>query len=321
MISKLVHVCTVLYLLSVCQQVYAVTLVYNLRIRRAFNLSAALDQEKKALRVATVLPLMYNRTRIITDNNNLDLVSYECRCVRGSLFNLRYISAHSGYSWWAEVTTAVAKECAKSRGAVDFTACRTGVDDIVVTGGYSRHIHKRAQYVLYGLVGFPTRRKVTLLERYDTFLGTRFFSVGLGIEFSYSLVQSLKKSCVLVLQSRFLHFFKRSWYPILPADAILQPGDVIDLLCTVQYRKSKNIIEVGYNPAWFVNQAVLLSTGPVMHKKEFMRQGAYASFNHVYPKFPVIDRPVILGVGLSSTRSKQFNTSIKTYWFNVSTIF
>ena len=300
----------------------AVSLVYNLRIRRAFNLSAALgSDEKKSLFVVTALPIVYKRTRTITDptldTSILDNSTYEKRCVTGSLFNMRYVSPHS---WWLEMTTAVAKERACSRGALEFNACRKGFDDIVFTGGSVMHLSKNAQCVIYALAGFPTRRCVTPLEAHDTFLGTRFFSVGAGLEFSYSFFSTLAQSCFVVVQTRIIHFFKRRWDPILPANAFIKPGDVVDVLLTLNYRKRKNIFEVGYNPTWFLHQAVLLPTGPVLGK-EHQRQGVYASFNRVFIKFPLIRRPVILGTGINNTWSRRFNTHINSYWVNISVIF
>ena len=298
------------------QTVDAITLVYNMKIRRVFAASALLRKEKKSIWVATAVPIIYKRERHIVDE---DLGINICEKIKsgGSLFNLRYVRSKT---WWLEATTGIEKERVTSQSAQPFTASRTGLDDIVISGGHNMFFKENIQFVLYGIAGFPTRRNVTLQEAQNALVGTRFFSLGVGAELSYSFVNTLKKSFIVLFQSRFLHFFKRNWSPILPAGAKIQPGNVTDLLFTAQYRKRRNIFEAGYNPTFFTNQAVILKTVTIKGKNS-VRNSIYANFAHICKNFPILTTPVIVGAGFSLGESERFDTKNRALWLNISTIF
>jgi hypothetical protein len=304
---------------SLSYEISAITLLYNLKVRRAFGLgdtALVVGKEKKSRWIATAVPIVYKRDRHIVDNR-LGIDVCEKRIVGGSILNLRYVSSKS---WWLEATTSVQREHGTSRGTTTFKASRTGFDDVIIEAGYNMMPTKDSQFVLYGLAGFPTRRKVTLLDTYDPFVGTRFFGLGVGSEISYSFINTLKKSFMALVQARFLHFFNRRWFPILPCNAKIQPGNTIDLLFTLQYRKGKNIFETGYNPIFFTNQAALLKTGKIK-AKNYVRQSVYASFAHVFPKVPLVKKPLIVEAGFSLARADRFHVKIVVGWLSISLVF
>ncbi len=295
----------------------ATTLVYGLRIRRAFALGAAAAQNGKTLKIVTsFVPIFYKRTRHIMDDRVVPIDLREETHVNGALINIRLLEK----SWFLEFTTGVEKETVCFNGTSVFKNSRTGLDDIVISGGYNFFPENKFQFVAFGLAGFPTRRKVSPLEDHGTLIGTRFFSLGFGTEFSYSLVSTLKESFTAILQNRFLHFFTRRFFPILPCDALIQPGNTIDILLALQYRHKRTVVEGGYNPTFFTNQAILLATGKVAGEN-FVRHGVYASFIHLFKKFPVIPTPVSLGAGISLSHADKLDSDTTTIWINFTTIF
>lgn len=294
----------------------ATTLVYNMRIRRAFTLGAAFIKRKKAIWVATGLPIFYKRERDIVDmQRGFDFNEHDV--VGGSLFNVRYISPHS---WWVEATTGIAKERNYVCGTPAFNSSRVGFDDVVLSGGYNMQFDANTQFVVYGLTGFPTRREVTLEETFNTFVGTRFFSLGVGTEFSYSFINTLKESLVIIFQNRFLHFFDRCWFPILPRNATIEPGNATDLLFTLQYRHKRNILESGYNPTFFTNQAVVVD-GKRTESESFVRQGFYINYAHICKKFSLFDKQTIVGTGFNMGKTNRFDTQQFIWWTQLSVVF
>ena len=222
---------TLASVLLLCFQVEAVTLVYNMKVRRVFNIEPVLERMKSRV-VLSAVPIVFWRKRHLIDTRT-SLDGREKRRVGGSLFNLRYIiSKH----WWLEATTAVAADHGTFTGTDAFHASRFGLDDLVLAGGYRHFIGKRGQCVLYGLVGLPTRRKVELEDRHGPLVGTRFYSVGIGLEGSYSFISETKRSFAAIAQSRIIHGFNRSWFPVLPQGSEIQPGNGTDLLFTLQFR-------------------------------------------------------------------------------------
>jgi hypothetical protein len=296
---------------------HAVTLVYNMKIRRVFNVSAILGKKDKPVWIATALPIAYTRSRHIVDPA-LGVNVYDKRIAGGSLFNLRYIGPQQ--SWWFEITTGLEKERVQSHGTTNICASRLGIDDIILSGGRAFFPNKKTQYVVYGLAGFPTRRKLTLAERYDTLVGTRFFGLGLGAEASYAIIQSVQQSLIMIGQARFVHFFNRKWYPILPCNAQIEPGNLTDILASVQYRRGKNIFETGYNVTLFSNQAVVVPPQKITTHL-FIRQSAYATYSRMFKEFPVLKIPLLLGAGFNIGHAQRFNTKIYAYWLNISTAF
>lgn len=299
------------------QQLLPATLVYSMRIRRSFALDIPSAKKKKHFLVSAV-PILYKRTRAINDIRlSLPVNIYEKNTIGGTLFNVRYVPSKK---WWFEVTTGIEKETVVATGTSSFTVSRTGLDDIIFAGGHTKFLSKHAQFGMYAIGGIPAERKVQPLELYNTLVGTRFFSVGAGAEFSYSFINSLPRTVFVVGQVRGLHFFDRRWTPILPADATIQPGDVIDVLCAFNYREKRNIVEAGYSPTFFVHQAVKLPEQTV-RGPNFVRHSVYATATHVFMKSYVLKKPLILGIGTNFSWAHRFNTRIVTCWLNATYVF
>lgn len=300
-----------------CESIHAITLVYNMKIRRAFDLSTSLGESSKPLWIATVLPIIYKRDRHIV-NETLQLDVCEKRLSGGALLNLRFIPERA---WWLELSTGIEKEHVESHGSVGLKASRAGFDDVLLTAGHNFFLSDRMQFVIYGLGGVPTRRKVTTQDAQDTLVGTRFYGAAAGWEFSYNFLHKQpKRACIGIIQNRFLHFFNRSWAPLLPCDAKIQPGNVTDILFTLHYRERASIFEIGYNPTIFTNQAVLLKTGPVK-SDTFVRQGMFANVSHMWRCVPVLNMPFLLGTGVNISRAKRYDTKIFSCWLNFTTLF
>lgn len=311
---------SLLFFCILFMQIRANTLVYNMRIRRIFSLgdhssNSSLNQ-KKSKSLISVVPITYKRKRHIVDmQRNIDV--FEKRKTNGAILNFRFIQDRK---WWLEVTTGIEKEKACYIGSNNFKAHRTGLDDIVFSGGYVFKPHKDTQFVLYGLFGIPTKKNVTILEIHEPLVGTRFKSLGIGSELSYSFINKIEESLIFIFQNRFVHFFNRDWFPILPKGSKIQPGNITDLLFTIQYRRLKNSFEMGYNPTFFTNQGVIVQNQKTL-TETFIRQSVYFSYLHLFKKFPIIKQPGALGTGLSISRSKRFETKIFIWWVNFSLLF
>lgn len=294
----------------------ASTLPYNMRIRRMFDVERSLLKKKKPLWIGTAVPIVQERTRHIVDPQiAADL--HDKSLIGGSLFNIRYVHSES---WWAEVTTGLEKETMCARGTTNLNASRAGLDDIVVASGYNMFPSDDAQFSLYGVAGFPTKKHVTAEEKFNTLVGTRFYSLGAGAEFAYNFVHTQECTLAGIFQVRFLHFFPRCWVPILPRDAKIQPGNATDVLITGHYHYDNTRIEAGYNPTFFTDQAVRLSTGTV-HGPRFTRHNIYGTIAHGWQDFPGLHIPLVLGTGLSIGRSKRFDVKITTFWVSLTTLF
>jgi len=175
------------------------------------------------------------------------------------------------------------------------------------------------QIVAYGIAGFPTYRAVSAADQFDTPVGTRFFGLGGGGEISYSFIKQRAQALIGIIQTRFVHFFNRHWSPILPCDARIQPGNITDLVLLLQYRKKKNVFEVGYNPTFFTNQAVLLST-QTLKTDTFVRNSVYANYVHLFERLPLIGMPGGFGAGINLGRSDRFDTNIFACWLNMTVL-
>ncbi len=298
----------------ICFQLKAVTLVYNMKVRRVFNIEPVLERMKSRL-ILTAVPIVFLRKRHLIDTRT-SLNNREKRRVGGSLFNLRYvISKH----WWLEATTGVEADHGTFTGTDAFHASRFGVDDLVFAGGYRHFIGERGQCVIYGLAGFPTRRKITLEDRHGPLVGTRLYSVGIGLEGSYSFISELKRSFAAIAQGRFIHGFNREWFPILPQGSEIQPGNFTDLLFTLQYREKRTVIEGGFNATIFSNQAIILPTETI-NSDTFYRYGAYLRLSHAILQ-AWFNKPFIFSVGFGANRSKKFDLKTFTGWISGSIVF
>ena len=292
----------------------AVTLVYNMKVRRVFNIEPVLERMKSRL-ILTAVPIVYRRKRHLIDTRT-SLDDRETRTVGGSLLNLRYvISKH----WWLEATTGIESDHGNFTGTDPFHASRFGFDDLVLAGGYRHFIGERGQCVLYGLVGIPTRTKLTLEDRHGPLVGTRLYGVGVGIEGSYSFISELKRSFAAIAQARIIHGFNRSWFPVLPEGSRIQPGNGTDLLFTLQFRERRTIIEGGFNATIFSNQAIILPTETVS-SDTFTRYGGYLTLSHAIPQ-AWFNKPFIMGIGCSGNHTKKLDSTVVTAWIYGSIVF
>jgi hypothetical protein len=301
------------------ETVYSVSLVYNMKIRRAISAHVFehIFPGKTNFWLLTALPIVYTRSRhIVAPLTSQDL--YEKTLLAGSVFNVRFLAPHY---WWLEFTTGLENQTDHTCGTQTFKDSRTGFDDIVLTAGKNFFFHdEKGQISFYAIGGVPTKFQVTPQETYDTLVGTRFFGLGAGGELSYSFIKSLKQALIGILQARCVHFFDRAWSPILPCGAQIQPGNLTDLFLIMQYRHKVNIFEVGYNPTFFTNQAALLPTEKIK-SPNIVRNSFYANFIHVFKKSLLLKKPGGIGTGINISRSETFDTKIFAWWINLSLLF
>lgn len=298
------------------QNFHAVTLLYSMRIRRIFDISEALSNGRKSNLIVSAVPIYYQRNTSVVDDT-LGINTCESRKVGGSIFNFRYASASS---WWFEATTAIATEHLRATGMPTLSASRSGLDDIVISAGYNMFPAKDMQLVPYIIAGFPTHWDVTTAEIQGTLLGTRFYSAGAGLEFSYGFINTLPRALNLIIQLRFLHLFDRHFFPILPCEGTIHPGNVTDALFTIQYREKKGIFEIGYNPTFFTNQAIHLPTETI-EGENFVRHSVYFDYAHAFPTSFLCQKPLILGAGCNVGWSKRLDTKIFSCWLNITVVF
>ncbi len=307
---------TVVALLFQTYQLHSYPLVYSMKIRRSFGTDLFAALNLKNLVLFTGLPLYYWRDRKIIVPS-LEQNIHEKLTAAGAIFNLYAMTQHH---WWAELTTGLETQKVKAEGTSNFKNSKTGWDDIILTIGKNFFTDSKTQIATYVLAGFPIGKTVTPLESLGVLVGSRLFGLGAGAEFSYAFMQSAERSFIGLLQARFVHFFSRSWFPILPIDARLQPGNMTDLFLIAQYRVKKNIVEIGYNPTFFTNQAALFKEGKVVNPN-FSRNSFYANYTHLLPHFPVLNIPGALGLGMSVSKANLFDAKSASVWFNMTFLF
>jgi hypothetical protein len=305
-----------LFFVVFSSSLHGVTLVYNLRIRRIFNIPLVIERLKKKSRwPITAVPIFSTRESHITDKRTL-LDTREKRGTGGILFNARYILSPN---WWAEITTGIETDHASFKGSDTFSASRTGFDDIVISGGYRYFLGDKIQLVGYGLIGLPTQYKIDLHDRFGPLLGTRIYTLGGGTEASYSFISTLNRSFAAIAQTRFLHGFNRKWNPILPEGSKIQPGNSTDILLTLQYREKRLIIEGGYDATLFTNQALILPTQKI-ETDAVVRHSAYLTLSYVWLK-AFFNKPFVFGTGFNVNRSKTFDAKTVTSWLYGTIVF
>lgn len=293
----------------------AVTLVYNLRIRRAFNISGLLEQ-KRTVWPISVVPIFYVRNShgVIDIQNNTTVD--EKRRVGGALFNARCVP---NKHWFVEATTGLETDHGSFKGKHGFEASRTGLDDLVLSGGYRYFCGENVQLVAYGVAGLPLRRKIEEDDKFTPLVGTRLYTLGIGGEASYSFFSSKAHSCAAIFQGRFLHSFNRSWFPILPEGSKIQPGNVSDLFFILQMRYKLTVFELGYDLTLFTNQAIILPIKKIDANTQ-VRHSGVATVSHGWLETP-IGKPCILSLGISASHSKTFDANTISVWLNGTIVF
>lgn len=303
-----------LLLLSV--NIDAVTLVYNLKIRRAVDANAFINKDDGVSWLVTALPIVYARKRHIVDTS-IDQNICEKSLNAGAIFNIRGITPDH---WWIELTTGLENQTVKNSGTINNHMSRTGLDDIVLTAGKNFIVSDRTQLVGYGLAGFPTRTKISLCEALSPLVGSRFFGLGVGGEASYAFMKSLKRAFIGVLEARFVHFFNRKWFPVFPCDSQIEPGNLTDVFLLLRYREKMDVFEMGYNATFFTQQATLLH-GIRVDAPNFLRNSLYLNYLHVFKKSLFLKRPGAIGTGLNIGRAKFLDTKIISGWVNFTLLF
>ncbi len=311
-----------LFVLSITQSTHPITLLYSMKIRRVFaGALQRLDDRHKRIWAFTVLPIVYARQRHFT-NQSPCVDIREKRLLVGALLNLRCVLSEH---YWFEITTAFENERGKAKGISEnplLPFCKNvnelGMDDITFEAGYHMYPSEKLQLDAYIISGFPTHTRISKKDTLGTYIGTRFIGLGAGMEISYSFIESLRRSLIFITQARYVHFFDRNWFPVLPCGSTIQPGDTIDFLAALRYREKWDKIEIGYNPTWFVNQAVKIPDQGKVRSKDFMRNGAYINWNHTFDR---PEHPIVLGAGTAFNVSSFAHTRIYNGWISVTFIF
>lgn len=314
--SFMIRVLLIIAFFGLQSHLWATSLVYSMRIRRAFNLRGLSANGARSTTAISAVPIYVQRNRTIAKPEqqiNFD----EERKIAGSVFNVRYSAPQH---WWVEFTTALADEWFRTRGTTNNAASKFKLDDIVIGVGHNIFATDDLQFVWYGIGGVPTSWTLSRDEIQDTFVGTKFFSLGAGSEFSYSLVRNPKSSLILLFQNRLIHFFNRSWQPILQPCGKIQPGNAIDLLFSIMYRFTMNLVEFGYNPTFFNNQGLILPNEKI-NNEPFVRNAVYARYSHLFKDAFGGRRPLFVGTGFSYSRARFTQASIYSVWGTLGIVF
>lgn len=292
----------------------AVTLVYNLKVRRMFALQFVLTKMKPRIVWSTIPILFARKSHNVNTQTNVDV--HEKRKAGGALFNIRYVPSKK---WWVELSTGLETDQVHVTGSDSLHASRFGADDVLLSGGYRHFLSKKGQLAGYGLVGVPVKRTLSLKDRHGPLVGTRIHSLGLGAEGSYRFYGHPYHSCTAILQGRFIHGFNRSWFPILPRGSTIQPGNRTDVLFALQFREQKTVYEAGYNATLFSNQARHLPT-TTTKIDNFVRHSGYASVLHAVSK-GFFNKPLVVGAGFNIGHITKPHVNTVTFWVNISLVF
>lgn len=291
---------------------HPVTLVYNLRIRRSFDIPAELRGKFHWL-VSAIPIISQRKSHIVQKLTGIDV--HEKRLTGGSLFNMRYMP---NQNWWFEATTALLRDSGTYTGTNPLSVARTGFDDLVFAGGYRFFTSKKTQVVPYVIAGFPLRSQVTPCDTFGPLVGTRLYNLGAGLEASYNFYSSEQRSCSAMVQGRCIHGFDRCW---TPAGARIQPGNFSDILVAFQFREKLTVVEIGYDATIFSNQALFLKTPPLAIKTNtFVRNSGYINAYHGWLK-GLFGKPFVLSAGFIASHTKQFNARTYTAFISGTVVF
>lgn len=168
----------------------------------------------------------------------------EDRFSAGLIAALRLTHHHT----WIELITAFGKEHVRIKELETFNKkSRSGLDDFLIDIGHNfLDATGKKQLLVHWLTGIPLTKKVSLIEINQPLWGTRMYATGPVVEAIYDFVRNEEYDIFIGLIARFLHRFKRHYTPILPPDALLNPGNSLDVLALVHYRHYDQNIEVGY---------------------------------------------------------------------------
>jgi hypothetical protein len=294
---------------------HAYPIVYNMRVRRAFHVP--FDIKKKSFTLLSALPIYFGRrSHIVTETPAVDV--HENRNVVGSLFNVRYLPS---LNWWVELTTGLENDRSSFEGSDSFSASRTGFDDFLFTGGYRHFLGDRTQLIFYGLAGLPAGTTVRKDDRYGPLVGSRFYGAGFGTEASYAFIEEKKQTLSAIIQQRFVHFFSRNWFPVLPACDTIVPGNFTDLLVALQYRRQVTAYEAGVDFTFFTNQGVK-TPAAMVSTANFTRYAGYINVLHLIRSTVQEGRkPIVIGGGVNVSGTKVFHAKTYSVWLGVTIVF
>ncbi len=185
---------------------------------------------------------------------------WEKRFSIGTVESLRLTYNHA----WIEFIGAIGQEHVRfnhqgHRGEKK----RFGCDDFLIDVGYNFLLDRKGkmQIILHWLTGIPLHWKVSLAEQEEPLFGTRTFAMGPVIECAYDFIRNQERDLFIGFLGRFLHRFKRTYEPILPSNAVYNPGNVIDLMTLIHYRYYGHNFECGYVPTFLINSSYELPKG------------------------------------------------------------
>lgn len=307
--TKLLNLIIILILCLKNQNIKPETIIYYMKIRGVFNIEQGDPSHQKSESNFSFYPFGFKQNRHILDEQDSTNL-HEKITNYGLVFNYRYTNKNN---WWIDAITGLETEKSCYCGSSNFINKRIGFDDILLTGGYIFYPSNKTQFVLYGSAGLPTRYKVSALEVQNNPVGSRFFNLGAGAEISYNLFTDKKRSIFAILQSRFIHFFDRRWFPILPYDAKIQPGNTTDILCTLLYMQDQNILEIGYDATFSTNEATIFPFCKIKTPPSTLHN-YYLNYSRICANIFDSEKSFSYGGGVWLTYSKQFNTKSLTWW-------
>lgn len=230
------------------------TIVYNLRIAET-TLRIPLKEGTKHnyFGVATTFAQVRNR---------LDTIKF---IFVGEMGTFTYYAQN----YFIRLDAAFANSRIKNNGVT--LSQRTETDDLLFTGGYSHIFNDKVNGTFSALVGLPTHG----IRRIDiAYFGYAHYSIGAQIDLAYNFKNSLDSKIFLI--TRGVHFFKRdeSHIPLLTR---LNGGNIFDIFCNYEFRKTSNIFDMGYDATLFSDFIEANIKVPF-----YVRNSFYAACTHIF---------------------------------------
>jgi hypothetical protein len=171
------------------------------------------------------------------------------------------------------------------------------------------------------LAGLPAGTTVRKDDRYGPLVGSRFYGAGFGTEASYAFIEEKKQTLSAIIQQRFVHFFSRNWFPVLPACDTIVPGNFTDLLVALQYRRQVTAYEAGVDFTFFTNQGVK-TPAAMVSTANFTRYAGYINVLHLIRSTVQEGRkPIVIGGGVNVSGTKVFHAKTYSVWLGVTIVF
>ena len=303
-----------LIVLAFSTTTYPWTFVYYLIHRRQDDLTKAKPFNDRAISSFSIIPEVTGITRHITDEPNLIDVQEES-FLGGAIFDFKYVGVQP---WWFGIRTALIQENSKVTGSNNFTLSRFGFDDIYIQGGYNFVLTDDWQLAMHGGVGLPTSLKPDENELFNTLGGSRLFSMGLGGELSYAVINKKDQVLSLNFHTRLLHFFTRSFTPILQCGEKLQPGNATDIFPSISYTHGDHYLEIDYDLIIFTNVAVL--SNPNRYLPVMYQHAPYIQYYYTI-NWPRTHVTTTVGMGLQYSYARLFDRKQWQAWWLIGTKF